>query len=190
MTTADPPRRGGNHPIYGIFVGGSEINDRYELTGSRHYKFTGQRRGAKVINSIEQALLSTIASKDDQPKQAVRKKPKDPWKYVEPKDLTQPINIDGKKWYFCTKCRCRATGKIGFYQLSHTDSTHDPNWKPESNLAPIRDPDPTPPAPLRPPDSSGSEPVDDDLIYTGVNCAPILLTPEPFNQGEDHRSQL
>ena len=64
MTTTDPPRRGGNHPIYGIFVGGSELNDRYELTGSRHYKFTGQRRGAKVINSIEQALLSTIASKD------------------------------------------------------------------------------------------------------------------------------
>ena len=59
-----PPRRGGEHPIYGIFLGGGELNDLYELSGAHHYRFIGQRRGAKVINSIEQALLSTIASKD------------------------------------------------------------------------------------------------------------------------------
>jgi len=58
------PRRGGTHPIYGTFIGGSDLDDTYRLTGTRHYKFTAQRRGAKVINSIEQALLTTIASKD------------------------------------------------------------------------------------------------------------------------------
>ena len=45
-------------------------------------------------------------------------KPKEAWKYVEPKDLTKPIEMDDKKWYFCTKCKCRATGRVGFYQLS------------------------------------------------------------------------
>ena len=64
MATSTTPRRGGKHPIYGIFVGGSDLDDNYRLTGTRHYKFTAQRRGPKVINSIEQALLSTIASKD------------------------------------------------------------------------------------------------------------------------------
>ena len=58
----DPPRRGGEHPTYGIFIGGSDLDDQYKLTGARHYKYTSQRRGAKVVNSIEQALLSTIDS--------------------------------------------------------------------------------------------------------------------------------
>ena len=34
--------------------------------GTRHYRFTSQRRSAKVINSIEQALINTIASKDSE----------------------------------------------------------------------------------------------------------------------------
>lgn len=58
----NPPRRGGQHPTYGVFIGGAELDNRYKLIGTRHYKFTSQRRGAKVINSIEQALLSAIDS--------------------------------------------------------------------------------------------------------------------------------
>ena len=54
-------------------------------------------------------------------------RPKDPWKYIEPRDLSKPCKVDGKKWYFCAKCKCWATGKVGFYQLSHTDETQDPN---------------------------------------------------------------
>ena len=59
-----PPRRGGVHPIYGVFIGGGELDENYCLTGTRHYKFTTQRRGAKVVNAIEQALLKAIESKD------------------------------------------------------------------------------------------------------------------------------
>ena len=33
-----------------------------------------------------------------------RLKPKDLWKYVEPKDLTKLVIIYDKEWYFCTKC--------------------------------------------------------------------------------------
>lgn len=58
----DPPRRGGQHTTYGLFIGGSDLDNQYRLTGTRHYKYTSQRRGAKVINSIEQALLKTIDS--------------------------------------------------------------------------------------------------------------------------------
>lgn len=59
----NPPKRGGEHPTYGIFIGGSFLDSEYKLTGSRHYQFTSQRRSAKVVNSIEQALLTTIESK-------------------------------------------------------------------------------------------------------------------------------
>ena len=59
-----PPRRGGDHSTYGIFLGGSDLNDEYKLLGTRHYKYTGQRRGPKVVNSIEQALHSLAESKD------------------------------------------------------------------------------------------------------------------------------
>ena len=59
-----PPRRGGIHSTYGVFIGGNELDNTYHLIGARHYRFTGQRRGAKVINSIEQVLLKSIESTD------------------------------------------------------------------------------------------------------------------------------
>ena len=60
-----PPKRGGIHPTYGVYIGGSELDENYRLAGTRHYKYTSQRRSAKVINSIEQALLNAIDSKDN-----------------------------------------------------------------------------------------------------------------------------
>ena len=58
-----PPKRGGEHPTYGIFIGGSFLDNQYKLTGARHYRYTSQRRSTKVVNTIEQALLTTIESK-------------------------------------------------------------------------------------------------------------------------------
>ena len=57
-----PPKRGGEHPTYGIFIGGSFLDNQYKLTGTRHYRYTSQRRSAKVVHTIEQALLTTIES--------------------------------------------------------------------------------------------------------------------------------
>ena len=113
----------------------------------------------------------------------MRHRPKDPWKYIEPKDITKPVVIDGKEWYYCTKCKCRATGRTGFYQLSHTDATHDPNWRPEGNSSPIQDPDPTPAPPIRPPIPTPSS-LEDDLVFTGVNCAPVILDNVPRDERE------
>ena len=124
-------------------------------------------------------------SRDSAGSNSARQKPKDPWKYVEPKDLSKPIVIDGKEWYFCTKCKCRATGKVGYYQLSHTDETHDPDWRPQGNSTPVQDPDPTPSPPLQPPSPTApTAPLDDDLVFTGVNCAPVLGTSQPRDERE------
>ena len=87
------------------------------------------------------------------------------------------------KNFFGTKCKCRATGRISFYQLSYTDETHVPNWKPEGNHSPIQDPDPTPSPPLRPP-SLAPDNLEDDLVFTGVNCAPVLETNETRDERE------
>ena len=64
MTVRPPPRRGGEHPTYGVFIGGSELHDEYKLVGTRHYQYTSQRRSAKVINSIKQALRKAIDLKE------------------------------------------------------------------------------------------------------------------------------
>ena len=134
-----------------------------------------KRRGQNESTATENA---TPAKSSAQPN-----KPKDPWKYVEPKDLTQPVLVDGKEWYFCTKCRCRATGAVGYYQLSHTDESHDPNWRrPQSNLTPVTDPDPTPSAPLRPPNDETLD--DDDLVFTGIHCAPVFRQSGPHAERE------
>ena len=58
------PRRGGIHPTCGVFIGGAPLNNNYGLAGQQHYWFIAQQRGATVINSTKQALLSTINLKD------------------------------------------------------------------------------------------------------------------------------
>jgi hypothetical protein len=53
------------------------------------------------------------------------------WKYIEPKDISVSHKDDeGREWKFCTKCKCKATNKKGFFQLTHLDSEHnDDHWK-------------------------------------------------------------
>ena len=46
------------------------------------------------------------------------------WKYIAPLDETTTLKRDNKEWKFCSHCKCRHTGKIGLYNLSHTSSEH------------------------------------------------------------------
>jgi hypothetical protein len=55
--TADPSKRGGNHPTYGAFIGGSKLTDEYELAqDSMNYRFTTQFRNKKATAAIEKSL--------------------------------------------------------------------------------------------------------------------------------------
>ena len=109
--------------------------------------------------------------------------PKDPWKYIKPRDLTMHVEIEGKKWHFYTKCKCRATGRVGFYQLSHMNTIHDLNWKPEGNLTPIKDPNLTPSPPLQPPAENIE--LHDNLVFNGVNCSLVILYPNTCDEREN-----
>ena len=55
MTT---PIRGGNHPIYGIFMGGGDLADDYTLKSSMPYKFTTQLRNPKQSSTSEARLMT------------------------------------------------------------------------------------------------------------------------------------
>ena len=46
------------------------------------------------------------------------------WKYIHPKDPDQCIVIKDAKYYFCAKCSCARTGKVGVYNLTHSTSRH------------------------------------------------------------------
>ena len=46
------------------------------------------------------------------------------WKYIHPKDPDQVIIIRDAKYYFCAKCSCARTGKVGMYNLTHSTSQH------------------------------------------------------------------
>ena len=63
----------------------------------------------------------------------------------------------------------------------HTNATHDPDWKPEGNISPIEDPDPTPHQPIQ---LRFEEPTDDDLVFTGMNHTPVLMIPQSLNDRE------
>ena len=62
-TTSDPaaypipPKRGGFHPTYGDYIGGSKLGDDYTLTeGANLYRFTTQCRNKKATADIEKSL--------------------------------------------------------------------------------------------------------------------------------------
>ena len=56
MTT---PIRGGNHPISGILMGGSDLADDYTLKFSMPYTFTTQLRNPKQSSASKARLMTT-----------------------------------------------------------------------------------------------------------------------------------
>ena len=57
QSSMKPPIRGGLHPIYGLFMGGSDLNDDYTLKTKLPYKFTTQLRNSKQSSSSEHMLM-------------------------------------------------------------------------------------------------------------------------------------
>jgi hypothetical protein len=116
------------------------------------------------------------------------------WKYIELKDISvSHKNDEGQAWKFCTKCKCKATNKKGFFQLTHLDSEHnDDHWntykKVEANITKV-DEDPSHAIPLGPlavktlEPTSGSE-YEDEMMFTGVWYTPDLPIDSP-NEKED-----
>lgn len=59
---APPPlptlKRGGRHPIFGIYVRGSALNQEYKLTCAQSYSSTSKLRTEKSINMAETSFHS------------------------------------------------------------------------------------------------------------------------------------
>ena len=58
MTPKTDPISVGIHPIFGLFVGGSDINDEYDLKIKSPYKQTNQLYTPKQSSSSERALMN------------------------------------------------------------------------------------------------------------------------------------
>jgi hypothetical protein len=52
------PKRGGIHPTYGLYIGGSKLNDTYHQTSRIKYWYASQQRNPKTIMSLEHILTS------------------------------------------------------------------------------------------------------------------------------------
>jgi hypothetical protein len=52
-----PPKRGGIHHMYGVYIGGSPLGDDYLPTKTLSYHFSSQRRHVKTIGTIESNLI-------------------------------------------------------------------------------------------------------------------------------------
>jgi hypothetical protein len=99
------------------------------------------------------------------------------WKYIEHKDISV-IHKDeeGREWIFCTKCKCKATNKKGFFQLTHLDSeNNDEHWK---TLKPLGPPAVTT---LEPTYGSKDE---DEMTFTGAWYTPALPIDSPNDKEE------
>ena len=57
-TVVVPPKRGGIHPVYGLYIGGSALDDSYKAVDSSSYSYASQRRHVKTISSIERDLVT------------------------------------------------------------------------------------------------------------------------------------
>ena len=56
MSSSLTVKRGGSHPIFGIYVGGSPITSKYKLSQPDGYNSTSQLRSEKSLNLVETAL--------------------------------------------------------------------------------------------------------------------------------------
>jgi hypothetical protein len=63
------PKRDGLHPIYGVYIGGSPLDDTYKQKSKITYSYALQRCNVKTISSIERNLIiirnSTVTLKFD-----------------------------------------------------------------------------------------------------------------------------
>ena len=57
------------------------------------------------------------------------------WKYLEPANSDQTIEVNGIIYYWCGKCYCRNTGNRGLYNLTHPTSQHQRRINPQSARA-------------------------------------------------------
>ena len=54
-----PPRSGDIHPIYGVYLGGSSLNDDYSLINVNSYRVTSQLRSIKQTGISEKNLINS-----------------------------------------------------------------------------------------------------------------------------------
>jgi hypothetical protein len=114
------------------------------------------------------------------------------WKYIEPKDITKEHPASNQKpWKWCSKCKCKATGRQGIMQLSHFDKDHVQGFRATEKtamMAYVADPDQG--VPLAPPTITTTEPDDeeedpDGLVFTGAGmchsevCYDFILVSTP-----------
>jgi hypothetical protein len=52
------PKRGGIHPVYGLYIGGSALDLTYKAVDSGSYAYASRRRNVKTISSIERELVT------------------------------------------------------------------------------------------------------------------------------------
>jgi hypothetical protein len=97
------------------------------------------------------------------------------WKYIEPKDSTKEHpDSNQKPWKWCSKCKCKSTGRQGIMQLSHFDKDHVQGFRvTEKTAMMVSVADPDQGVPLAPPTITNTEPDDeeedpDGLVFTGA----------------------
>ena len=56
VPTKETPKRGGIHPLYDLYLGGSPLDDEYRPIEANSYSYASQRRNIKTIASIERDL--------------------------------------------------------------------------------------------------------------------------------------
>ena len=68
-------------------------------TGQNAPCYKCKQFGHKTNNPIY-PMYDKSAKRDNSSSQPIRHKPKDPWKYMEPRDLSKPVIIDDKECFF------------------------------------------------------------------------------------------
>ena len=55
---APAPKRGGIHPVYGLYIAGSGLDQDYKPKERNTYSYASQRRNVMTISSIERDLVT------------------------------------------------------------------------------------------------------------------------------------
>ena len=76
---------------------------------------------------------------------------------------------------FAQSASIELRGRLGFINFCTQTKLMTPIDIRRVTLPPVINPDPTPSAPILPPTNNPSTMSDDDLVFTGVDCVPVVV---------------
>ena len=98
-----------------------KCQSEFHLANSPHCPKNGNSGSGESTSTNDTSTEGGSSNNTTKPPSSA---PASVWKYIWPANHDEVIEVNNKKYYFCKHCVCHTSGKTGFYNRSHSSSSH------------------------------------------------------------------